>query len=63
MTSCSRRREPLSAITGTLSAIDRNRVRDQSESLSAFAGIRTLTATNNIADPDGITVPVAYEWR
>jgi len=37
----SRRREPLSAITGTLSAIDRNRVRDQSEPLSAFAGIRT----------------------
>jgi hypothetical protein len=37
---CSRRRELLSAITGTLSVIDRNRVRDQSESLSAFAGMR-----------------------
>jgi hypothetical protein len=32
-----RRWEPLSAITGTLSAIDRNWFRDQSESLSAFA--------------------------
>ena len=37
---CSRR-EPLSAITGLLSAIDRNAVSDQSESLSAFAGIRS----------------------
>jgi len=39
---CTRRREPLSAITGTLSAIDRNRVRDRPESLSAFPGIRNL---------------------
>jgi retron-type reverse transcriptase len=47
---CSRRREPLSAITGLLSAIDRNRVRDQSESLSAFAGIRTRRGQHDALD-------------
>jgi hypothetical protein len=49
----SRRREPLSAITGTLSAIDRNGVRDQSESLSAFAGIRSVgTRFGKVARPE-----------
>jgi len=41
MTPCCRRREHLSAIIGTVSAINRKPVRLQSEQLSAFVGMRT----------------------
>src|SRR5258708_9937664 len=41
MTPCCRRRGALSAIIGMVSAIDRNTVRLQSESVAAFVGIRT----------------------
>jgi hypothetical protein len=45
MTPCCRRPEHLSAIIGMLSAIDRNTVRLQSESVAAFVGIRTAGFT------------------
>jgi hypothetical protein len=54
MTPCCRRPEHLSAIIGMLSAIDRNTVRLQSESVAAFVGIRKLNVHLLASIPKGI---------